>query len=133
MALRNNFVYTAINGEGIGIAYIDSNENLIESHILYGYENVKELAVYENYLLAASDADGIIVFDISTASNLVFSHSFLKNTNNGALSILVKDHYLIVAESYYQFWTSPVLLSVWDISQINSPVLLSETLITTQN
>jgi len=133
IAMSGNYVYSIVSGEGIAVCKIETSDSLKEISLLRQYPNVKDLVVKNNTLLAASDAHGVLVFDITDKEFPVLTDSLKKPSNNGALSLHLSGNTLFVGESYHFFLSRPVLLSVWDISNINNPVFRSETTITTQN
>ncbi|HOY31362.1 MAG TPA: T9SS type A sorting domain-containing protein [Bacteroidales bacterium] len=133
IAVSGNYVYTIVDGEGLAVCSIEPSDTLKEITMLPQFPNLKDVAVKNNYLFAASDASGVLVFDITNKELPILIDSLKKPNNNGALSLQISGNYLFAGESYYFFLSRPVLLSLWDISNISDPVFISETNITTQN
>ncbi|MCX7954845.1 MAG: T9SS type A sorting domain-containing protein [Bacteroidales bacterium] len=131
IGIKNNYVYTAIINKGIGIGKI-VNDSLKQEGIL-PLNKVKNIYVCNEYLFALCDDDGTKVYSLQNNIVPQYLTTLLKPTSNGALNAIKHNNYLFVIDCYYQFISRPIKLTVWDLSNLSTPVIISEVLITVQN
>lgn len=131
VAIKNNYVYTALLNKGIGIARVLS-DSLVKDTII-PVNNIKNIYVSGNYLFSSCDNEGIKIFSLQNSLIPSYVTTIVKPNNNGALSTIRYNNYLMAIDCYYSLLSRPVVLSIWDLSNVNSPVLISQTQITVQN
>jgi hypothetical protein len=117
--INGNYIYTAIEGQGVGIAEIKPNGKLEEKTLWKIPGGANGVFIKDTILFVASGSQGVLVAEIS---NPIQPDSIIRLKHvgtNGAVKLMVKANLLAVGEFTGLYGG----LALWDISDISSPVL----------
>ena len=133
LAFKNDYIYSAVKSQGISVCRSESNGTLTEISLINGYPSAKDVFSYNDLLFVPADTAGVLVFSTTNITSPAFVKEIKKPIFNGAITSMAVGNLLFVLESYTYFLSRPVILNIWDITNISNPVLLSEITVVTQS